>query len=77
MHLDANTLNEYIARSEHLNLRIDESLIISIVKPHKQVSKQTIARWIKLTMMKAGLADTFKPHSTRSASTSNALYNLT
>jgi hypothetical protein len=27
-----------------------------------------------LTMMKAGLADTFKPHSTRSASTSNAFY---
>lgn len=55
-------------------MRKDKQLLTSTVKPHGSVSKQTVGRWIKLTMLKAGIRDCFKPHSTRSASTSYALY---
>jgi site-specific recombinase XerD len=55
-------------------MRKDKQLLISTVKPHGSVSKQTVGRWIKITMLKAGIQEYFKPHSTRHASTSYALY---
>lgn len=62
-------LNEYIKRSKPF--RKSSKLFISFMKPHAPVSKDTISRWIKLTLNKAGI-DTkiFKAHSTRAASTS-------
>ena len=65
------TLKEYISRSSIL--RSDDQLFLSYKKPHKAVSKETIARWIRITLNKAGInTNKFKPHSTRSASTSAA-----
>ena len=62
------TVKEYMTRTKHL--RTGTKLLISTVKPHNSVSKQTISRWIKLIMSKAGIPDIFKPHSKRAASVS-------
>lgn len=64
------TLDEYISRTK--DFRKDKKLLISMIKPHGSVSKQTVGRWIKTVMRKAGLNDCFKPHSTRTASVSQA-----
>jgi len=54
-------------------VRSDTQLFLSYVKPHKPVTRASIARWIKSIMQKAGIDVTmFRPHSTRSASTSAA-----
>ena len=66
------TVKEYMARTKHL--RTGTKLLISTVKPHNSVSKQTISRWVQLIMSKAGIPDIFKPHSTRAASVSQAYY---
>lgn len=64
--------NEYIKRTKSLRGQYTK-LFIMTMKPHKPVSKNTISRWIKLTMKLAGLdTNLFKPHSVRSASTSSA-----
>ena len=65
-------LCEYIKRTKPL--RGEETrLFISYIKPHKWVSKDTIARWVKIVMQQAGVDERlFKPHSTRAASTSKA-----
>lgn len=58
-----------------LSLRSSDSgqLLISFVKPHKPVKSCTIAKWLKQLLTRAGIdTDTFKPHSTRGASTSKA-----
>ena len=50
-----------------------KSLFISQVRPFKPASKDTIARWIKETLSKAGIyTSIFSPHSTRSAASSTA-----
>ena len=55
-------------------LRKTSDLIISCVKPYQRVSKATIGRWLKTVLQLAGVnINIFKPHSTRSASTSAAL----
>ena len=62
-------LNEYIKRTKPL--RSSTKLFLSFVKPHAPVSKNTISRWIKLILSKAGIdTSIFKAHSTRAASTS-------
>ena len=64
-----NIIKEYLCRTKHL--RVDDFLLISLKKPFKKVSKDTVARWIKETMAKSGINTTvFKAHSTRAASTS-------
>ena len=46
-------------------------LFLSYVRPHKPVTSQRIAHWIKDTLRKAGVdTNTFKAHSVRGASTS-------
>ena len=51
----------------------ESKLLISYVRPHREVSKDTIARWVRTVMMGAGLdVAIFKPHSTRSAAASKA-----
>ena len=66
-----NTLSVYLQRTEQL--RNSSKLFISTVKPHKAVSKDTISRWIKVTLGLAGIdGNVFKPHSTRAAATSAA-----
>lgn len=68
----ATILDEYLDRTSSLRGE-EQQLFISYVKPHHGVSKDTIARWIRTVMQKAGIDTTlFKPHSTRAASTSKA-----
>ena len=53
-----------------------EPLLLSYVKPHQPVSRDTISRWIKVVMAKANIDTTiFKAHSVRSASVSKAKMN--
>ena len=42
------------------------------IKPHKPASKNTIGHWIKLDLLKAGISQDFKPHSTWAAASSVA-----
>lgn len=66
------TLVEYLDKTK--TLRDTESqLFISYQKPFKSVSKGTLGKWIKTVLSQAGIDMTmFKPHSTRSTSTSAA-----
>lgn len=65
-------LQEYVIRTK--SLRGEETqLLISFVKPHKAVSKDTIGRWVKCVLANAGIdTNQFGAHSTRSAATSAA-----
>ena len=51
-------------------------LFLSFTKPHKEVTKETISRWIRIILSKAGVDTTmYGPHSVRSAVTSKANVN--
>ena len=64
-------LDKYLRATKRF--RVDKQLFISYVKPHRSVTRTSIARWIKLIMQKSGIdVFIFQPHSTRSASTSTA-----
>lgn len=63
-------MKEYLRRTQPLR-GTETKLFLSHKKPHHPVSKDTISRWIRSVMADAGVdVSTFKPHSTRSASTS-------
>ena len=48
-------------------------LLVSFIKPHNAVVKSTVAGWVKQILIMSGInTDIFKPHSTRSASSSHA-----
>lgn len=65
-------LIEYLKRTKICRGKVKQ-LLISYRKPHFGVSVDTIARWLRLVMQKAGLpVDKFKPHSIRTAAVSNA-----
>ena len=64
--------SEYVRRTEPLRHGIDQ-LLVSHQKPYGPVHVDTVSRWIKTTLTKAGVnTDVFSAHSTRSASTSAA-----
>lgn len=64
-------MDMYIALTK--DLRSDDFLLISFVKPYKAVHVDSIRRWIIQTMTMAGVdTSVYKPHTTRSASTSKA-----
>ena len=43
------------------------------MKPHAEVTRSTISRWVKEVMVRSGVdVSIFSPHSTRSASSSKA-----
>ena len=66
------SLREYLKHTKPLK-GSESKFFISGIKPYKQVSRETIARWICSVMEDAGLdTKAFKPHSTRAAATSNA-----
>ena len=70
-------LREYLNRSKDWRYQNDslvlEQLFLSYIKPHKVVSKPTIARWLKEILGMAGLdIGVYKAHSTRAAATSKA-----
>ena len=74
--------NRNLCPLEHLKQYLDKTstirglhtqLLLSYQKPHRPVSTDTIARWIKLVLTEAGIDTTvFSAHSTRAASTSAA-----
>ncbi|XP_062582865.1 uncharacterized protein LOC134272071 [Saccostrea cucullata] len=69
-------LCEYLSRTARIRNKCD-SLFISYVQPHKEVSRDTVARWIRTVMCSAGVDTTiFKAHSVRSASASKAKENF-
>ena len=65
-------LQEYLDRTA--DLRQDhQNLLVSYHKPHKAISKDTVARWLKQELKLAGIdTSTFRVHSIRAASTSAA-----
>ena len=66
----ATVLDKYIKRTEIVQGN-EKQLFISLIKPLKNVSKESISRWIKNVMQVAGIdTSIFKPHSTRVASAS-------
>lgn len=69
----ATTLLKYIEVSKDLR-NVSDRLFVSVRKPHKDVKTQTISRWVKAVMQESGIDSTvFTAHSTRHASTSQAL----
>ena len=61
----------YIEKTEKLRSN-DDKLFITSIKPYTHISKDTFARWIKVSLENAGIKE-FGPHSVRSASTSAAV----
>ena len=70
----ATYLEEYITRTKPIRSLQNTRLFLSFCKPYKPVTASTISRWIKTVMAQSGVdVKNFRPHSTRSASTSAAL----
>ena len=68
-------LQQYLKRTDILRSDVKQ-LFISYTKPHKAVSPDTVSRWIKTTLVDAGIdTSKYSAHSTRSASTSAAKGN--
>jgi len=65
-------LNHYLQATQSWRLEPNQNqLLLSFVSPHRAVVKSTIAGWIKNVLIASGVdTNVFKPHSTRSASTS-------
>lgn len=53
-------------------LRGDNSLWVSFLRPHRTVGSQTISRWLMYTLKLAGINQQFGAHSVRHASSSKA-----
>lgn len=65
-------IEEYVKRTTELRGE-HRKFFISHQKPHKEVSGDTISRWLKSTLELAGInTTTFGAHSTRAATTSAA-----
>ena len=65
-------LKEYIDRTSSLRQNATH-LFISYVKPHKQVTSSTLARWMLDASKQSSIdVDKFKAHSVRGASTSKS-----
>ena len=57
-----------------LPLRKGYSLFNSTIKPYNSVRRNALANWLKESLRESGInLDTFSPHSTRSASTSDVV----
>ena len=71
-----NCLQSYLEKRNQLVNDEVRELLIKYEKPHKPVSRDSVARWIKNELTNAGVDTTvFKPHSCRSASVSKAKVN--
>lgn len=70
------TLQHYLARTEELSKELsqsDEGLLLSYIRPYNSVTKDTIARWLKVMLRRSGVDTTkFTAGSVRSAATSKA-----
>lgn len=72
-------LKEYLLRTKPVRSNVDEyhqRLLISYVKPYKQVTRDTISRWLKTVMLRSGIdVQKYGSHSIRSAASSKAKTN--
>ena len=64
------TFQEYLEHTK--NLRMSNELLISTIKPHKGVSRDTVTPWAKILLGKAKVEARFSAHSTRAAAVSAA-----
>lgn len=72
-----NYCNIYLKRTAPLRKGATK-LFISCIKPHGPVSRDTVSRWIRDILQRAGVnMDVFTPHSTRAAAVSAAVRNKT
>lgn len=67
----AKTLRQYLQMTSPLR-NGEDSLFLTLNKPHSKVNRDTIARWIKTSLTELGVPKEFTAHSTRHASTSRA-----
>lgn len=68
-------LDAYLARTAALRQTEApaQPLLIAVIRPHRGVTTDTISRWLKAALAKAGVdTSEFSGHSTRGASTSTA-----
>lgn len=65
------TMKEYIRRTEPIREKVTR-LLISYHRPHGPISRDTLARWVRIVMSRAGINDKFAPHSCRTAAASAA-----
>lgn len=69
-------LKQYVKRTKPFR-GTETRLFISWKAPHQAVSRDTIRRWTKTGLSKAGIdMNIFTPHSTRAASTSKAVQKV-
>lgn len=65
-------LQAYLEKTQPLRTDYTQ-LLISYQKPHRPVTSETIARWLRMVLDNSGIDTTvFRAHSTRSAATSAA-----
>lgn len=62
---------QYVRRTAELR-GSEQQLLISYKVPHKAIGSQTLSRWLRSLLTKAGISVDYTGHSTRSASTSQA-----
>ena len=66
-------LEVYLKRSNSWREKGQTQLLLSHLKPHKEIQKSTLAGWVKIVLRKAGIdTSQFKAHSCRSVATSKA-----
>lgn len=68
----ASTLECYLDRTRDLRGEV-ENLVLTTRKPHSAAATDSMARWIKSFLVKSGINNKYKAHSTRHAVTSAAL----
>lgn len=69
----ATTLNDYLSLTKELRSAESEYLLLTIKRPHRVATAQSISRWVKQMLAESGVdVSIFSAHSTRHASTSAA-----
>lgn len=72
----ASTILQYLDRTKDLRNDSLNNLFITLKKPYRNASSQSISRWVKHMLDKSGIdISLFKAHSTRHAATSAAARN--
>ena len=70
-------VSHYLDRTATLRAKNKDKLFIISRKPHTPASRDTVSGWIKCAMKKAGIdTSVYTTHSTRKASTSQALKSV-
>ena len=64
-------IQEYFWVTQPLRNSSSGALFLSFVEPHRPVTKQSLTRWVKVVLVKAGI-EGFSAHSTRGAASSKA-----